>query len=338
MKKCFAILLIVLTRLLVLSLNGCHKPVTNQGEIVGDLQKSAVTMPPPAGMVLIPAGEFQMGSNDEEAEDDEQPVHTVHVDAFYMDKTEVTNAQYKAFLIANPYWQKSHVVARFHSGYYLQQANLPDGYYFQQVRGPEPEPPAPDYLHDWNGINYPTGKGNHPVTFVSWYAAVAYAEWAGKRLPTEAEWEKAARGGLVGKKYPHGNTITQKDANYGHTTGEYFVHSGEVKETTEVGSYPANAYGLYDMAGNVYEWCLDEYDSDFYAMFPPNGVARNPVASPNIVVRLMRKLINMKGTRVVRGGAWDLIAQHLRVAARTYTSPSFRSGFVGFRCVKDVTP
>ena len=253
-------------------------------------------------MVLIPAGEFQMGSNDAEAEDHEQPVHTVYVDAFYMDETEVTNAQYKAFLIANPYWQKSHIVARFHNGYYLQQANLPDGYYFQQVR--EPVPPDPDYLHDWNGINYPTGKGNHPVTFVSWYAAMAYAEWAGKRLSTEAEWEKAARGGWVGKKYPHGNTITQKDANYGHTTGEYFVHSGEVKETTEVGSYPANAYGLYDMAGNVYEWCLDEYDSDFYAMFPPNSVARNPVASPNIVVRLMRKLINMKGTRVLRGGAW----------------------------------
>ena len=332
MEKCFAILLIVLIILPVLSLNGCHKPVTNQGEIVGDLQKSAVTMPPPKGMVLIPAGEFQMGSNDEEAEDDEQPVHTVHVDAFYMDKTEVTNAQYKAFLIANPYWQKSHVVARFHSGYYLQQANFPDGYYFQQVRGSEPEPPAPDYLHDWNGINYPTGKGNHPVTFVSWYAAVAYVEWAGKRLPTEAEWEKAARGGLVGKKYPHGDTITTRDANYNAPA------SWEDKYTTEVGSYPANAYGLYDMAGNVWEWCLDEYDSDFYATFPPNGVARNPVASPNIVVRLMRKLINMKGTRVLRGGAWDETAEHVRVAARRYISPSFLAGFVGFRCVKDVTP
>ena len=332
MKKYFVILLIVLIGLLVsLSLNSCHKPVTQEGTV--NTSPTSPISPPPKGMVLIPAGEFQIGSNDE------QPGHKVYADAFYMDEREVTNAQYKAFLIANPYWQKSHVVARFHSGYYFQQASYRDGYYFQQVRERiPPASPAPDYLHDWNGINYPTGKGNHPVTFVNWYAAVAYAEWAGKRLPTEAEWEKAARGGLVGKKYPHGNTITQKDANYGHTTGEYFVHSGEVKETTEVGSYPANAYGLYDMAGNVYEWCLDEYDSDFYAMFPPNSVARNPVASPNIVVRLMRKLINMKGTRVLRSGAWDLIAQHLRVAARRYISPSFRSGFVGFRCVKDVTP
>ena len=291
MKKCFAILLIVLTRLLVLSLNSCHKPVTNQGEIVGDLQKSAVTMPPPAGMVLIPAGEFQMGSNDEEAEDDEQPVHTVHVDAFYMDKTEVTNAQYKAFLIANPYWQKSHVVARFHSGYYLQQANLPDGYYFQQVRGPEPEPPAPDYLHDWNGINYPTGKGNHPVTFVSWYAAVAYAEWAGKRLPTEAEWEYAVRSGLD---------------------------------------------GLYDMAGSVWEWCLDEYNEDFYGTFPRNGIARNPLSGADSVERLVNNFAHAmySSPRVSRGGPYRNPARAVRMSI----SPQIPSSYHGFRCVKDVSP
>ena len=107
MEKCFAILLIVLIILPVLSLNGCHKPVTNQGEIVGDLQKSAVTMPPPKGMVLIPAGEFQIGSNDE------QPGHKVYVDAFYMDEREVTNAQYKAFLMENPFWQKANRLIRF---------------------------------------------------------------------------------------------------------------------------------------------------------------------------------------------------------------------------------
>ena len=280
------------------------------------------------GMVLIPAGEFQMGSND--AADDEQPVHTVYVDTFYMDKTEVTNAQYKAFLIANPYWQKSHVVARFHSGYYPQQASYREDYDFQQVS----EPPLPDvdYLHDWNGVNYPTGKGNHPVTFVNWYAAMAYAEWAVKRLPTEAEWEYAARGGLVGKKYPHGDTITTRDANYNAPA------SWEDKYTTEVGSYPANAYGLYDMAGNVWEWCLDEYDSDFYATFPPNGVARNPVAGPNIVVRLMRKLINIKGYRVLRGGSWESALQNIRVAKRIYNPPFSLAGVAGFRCVKDVSP
>lgn len=334
MKRYFAIFLIVLIGLLALSLNSCHKARTSQTAISNDLRTSPPA--PPEGMVLILAGEFDMGSDDAEAKDNEQPVHTVYVDAFYIDKTEVTNAEYKAFLIANPYWQKSHVVAGFHSGSYLQQVSYRDGYYFQRVR--LPVPPDPDYLHDWNGINYPKGKGNHPVTFVSWYAAVAYAEWAGKRLPTEAEWEKAARGGLLGKKYPHGNTITQKDANYGSSRGSYSVQSGEVKETTAVGSYPANGYGLYDMAGNVYEWCFDEYDSDFYATFPSNGVVHNPVASLNSVVRLLRKLINMKGGRVVRGGAWDREAQHLRVAERAAASPSFLSGVVGFRCVRSASP
>ena len=331
MKKRFAIPLIVLIGWLVsVSLSSCHKPVTSQTGTPNDLRTPPVEVAVPEGMVLIPAGEFQIGSNDKEADNNEQPVRTVYIDAFYMDKTEVTNAEYKAFLIANPYWQKSHVVARFHSGYYLQQASYREEYDFQQVK--EPLPPDVDYLHDWNGINYPTGKGNHPVTFVNWYAAVAYAEWAGKRLPTEAEWEYAARGGLVGKKYPHGDTITTRDANYNGPA------SWEDKYTTEVGSYPANGYGLYDMAGNVYEWCLDEYDSDFYATFPPSGVARNPVAGPNSVVRLMRRLINMKGYRVLRGGSWESSLQNIRVAKRIYNPPFSLAGVAGFRCVKDVSP
>ena len=331
MKKCFAIPLIVLIGWLVsVSLSSCHKPVTSQTGTPNDLRTPPVEVAVPEGMVLIPAGEFQIGSNDKEADNNEQPVRTVYIDAFYMDKTEVTNAEYKAFLIANPYWQKSHIQARFHSGYDFQQASYRNDYNFQQVR----EPPLPDvnYLHDWNGINYPTGKGNHPVTFVNWYAAMAYAEWAGKRLPTEAEWEYAARGGLVGKKYPHGDTITTRDANYNAPA------SWGDKYTTEVGSYPANGYGLYDMAGNVYEWCLDEYDSDFYATFPPSGVAHNPVAGPNSVVRLLRKLINIKGDRVLRGGSWASSLQNIRVAKRIYNPPFSLAGVAGFRCVKDVSP
>ena len=137
----------------------------------------------PDGMVLIPAGEFQMGSNDGDADNDEQPVHTVHLDAFYIDANEVTNSEFKDFVLANPAWQKDFIDAKFHDG---------------------------NYLHDWNGNTYPLGQRDHPVRYVSWYAAVAYAVWVDKRLPTEAEWEKAARGGLKRKQYPWGNGINFK--------------------------------------------------------------------------------------------------------------------------------
>ena len=134
----------------------------------------------PDGMVLIPEGEFQMGSNNGNADPDEQPVHTVHLDAFYIDANEVTNGEFKDFVLANPAWQKDGIDEKFHDGNYLQ---------------------------DWNGNNFPLGERDHPVRYVSWYAAMAYAVWVDKRLPTEAEWEKAARGGLEKKQYPWGNGI-----------------------------------------------------------------------------------------------------------------------------------
>ena len=251
--------------------------------------------PPPEGMVLIPAGEFDMGSNDAEAGNDEQPVRRVYVDAFYMDKTEVTNVEYKEFLLENPRWQKERVRAAGNS---------------------------PNYLHTWDGNNYPKGKGNHPVEWVHWKSAMAYAEWAGKRLPTEAEWEYAARGGLKGKKYPNGNTITTRDANFGRNVGT----------TTPVGKYSANGYGLYDMAGNVWEYCLDEYDSEFYFTFPRNGVARNPLSGANSIEWILNNYTNLNWAVPVRGGAHDSVARLARVAFRWG-----RYGNQGFRCVKDVT-
>ncbi len=191
-------------------------------------QLPVTTQPNPVvvsgNMVRIPAGTFRMGSNDPEAFIDEQPVRSVYVNAFSIDRYEVTNVEYKRFVDANLQWQKGRVQARYHDG---------------------------DYLKDWVGNNYPSGKGNHPVVYVSWYAARAYATWVGKRLPTEAEWEKAARGGLVGRKYPRGNSIDASSANYGNGIGG----------TTAVGRYSANGYGLSDMAGNVWEWCSDVYDN-----------------------------------------------------------------------------
>ncbi len=249
------------------------------------------------GMALIPAGEFQMGSNDSDADDGEKPVHTAYVDAFYMDVYEVANAQYKKFVDANPQWDKDRIPSSYHDG---------------------------DYLKHWNGNNYPSGKGNHPVIYVSWYGAMAYAEWAGKRLPTEAEWEKAARGGLVGKRYPWGNSINSSRANYGSNVGG----------TTPVGSYPPNGYGLYDMVGNVWEWCLDAYDSDFYKKSP----RRNPIGGVDSITHITSNFTNVKWLRVLHGGAWLFSPRNLRVATRFRSNPTVTNSYYGFRCARSVSP
>ena len=248
----------------------------------------------PEGMVLIFGGEFEMGSNNTPSE---QPVHTVHLDAFYMDQYEVTNAQYKAFVIANPEWQKAYIDTRFYES---------------------------TYLENWDGNNYPEGKKDHPVTWVSWHAAMAYAAWAGKRLPTEAEWEYAARGGLANQRYPWGTSIDVSRANY----------NGNVGDTTAVGTYPANNYGLYDMAGNVWEWCLDEYQNDFYR----NSSRRNPMAGATPAQDMIGGFKNVHTPRVLRGGSLFTEHQSVEVSTRAESPPQYADFDLGFRCVKDTTP
>lgn len=252
----------------------------------------------PEGMVLIIEGEFQMGSNDGHADNDEQPVHTVHLDAFYIDANEVTNGEFKDFVLANPEWQKNVIDAKFRDDNYLQ---------------------------DWKGNNFPLGERDHPVRYVSWYAAMAYAIWVDKRLPTEAEWEKAARGGLEKKQYPWGNGINFNRANYGKKLGE----------TTPVGEYPANDYGVHDIAGNVWEWCLDGYEADFYA----NSPRRNPVAGANNVEGIVNDFENIVDFRVIRGGGWNSEPEWLRASNRHGTSPAYGGiGALGFRCAQSVAP
>ena len=272
--------------------------------IINYLLADPGTVPPPpeetqTGMVLIPAGTFQMGSDDPDAYADEQPVHTVHLDAFYMDTHEVTNAKFKAFVDANPAWQKDNIEDRFHDGYYLDE---------------------------WNGTDYPAGQADHPVIRVSWYAAMAYAEWAGKRLPTEAEWEYAARGGLAGKKYPWGDDVP---------TAAHASNNGV--GTTPVGRYPANGYGLYDMAGNVQEWCLDAYDAEFYAV---SDDSRNPIAGEMGIQELRENFASIptNPSRVLRGGSWYGVAQLRRVAIRFTNTPPLTDVSYGFRCARAVTP
>ena len=243
-------------------------------------------------MVPIPAGEFQMGNNS--GLSDEKPLHPIYVDAFYMDKYEVTNAQYKEFVDANLEWRKDYISNEYHDG---------------------------DYLKHWNGDNYPTGKGEYPVNYVSWYAAMAYAEWADKRLPTEAEWEKAARGGLRDKAYPWGNSVDSRKANY----------DKHIKKRTAVGIYSANGYGLHDMSGNVREWCLDEYIPSFYV----NSPRRNPVAGVSSIKHITNNFaINNRIPRVCRGGSWGDSSIGIRNSHRFGSAPTLTSVFIGFRCVK----
>ncbi|MYE88704.1 formylglycine-generating enzyme family protein [Candidatus Poribacteria bacterium] len=261
----------------------------------------ALDGPTPEGMVLIPAGEFQMGSNDSEAEESEKPVHTVYLDAFYMDVYEVTNAEYKKFIDANPQWGKD---------------RIPDDYHFG------------NYLKHWDGDNYPSGRGEHPVVHVSWYGAMAYSQWVGKRLPTEAEWEKAARGGLVAQKYPWGDSIDSSKANYGKTWYAKRV------PTTAVGSYAPNDYGLYDMAGNASEWCLDAYNADFYKDSP----LRNPIAGVESIEQIMNDFMSLRNPHTLRGGSWASAPAELRIAFRAGHYPIPAYDHTGFRCAKTVDP
>ena len=294
MFKRFSCFLLIITCFLIVS---CGEDESLPVSSVSATPPDAGGALPQEGMVLIPAGEFEMGSNDPEAGNDEQPVHTVYVDAFYIDKYEVTNLEYKKFVLANPRWGKDRIDKEFHRG---------------------------DYLSHWNGNNYPDGKLNHPVVYVSWYAAMAYAQWAGKRLPTEAEWERAARGGLAGKKYPWGDVIDIGKANYGVNVGD----------TTPVGKYPSNGYGLYNMAGNVWEWCLDEYDANFYFGDP----RKNPLSGTNRMDLVISNFISVKTFRVLRGGSWNSIPGNVRVALRNRVDPSISTYSLGFRCARTVTP
>ena len=193
---------------------------------------------PPEGMVLVPAGEFTMGTNDPNAPADQRPERKVNVDAFYMDKHEVTNAQFQEFILANGYNKRKYWTKkgwdfirkkRFYYSYPGKQT-----YRIESPLG--------------FGENSVSIEPQHPVIGVSWYEASAYAKWTGKRLPTETEWEKAARG-TDARIYPWGNTFDYSKLNY-------FPHH---EKLSSVGSFPngASPYGVLDMAGNVAEWCAD---------------------------------------------------------------------------------
>jgi eukaryotic-like serine/threonine-protein kinase len=235
------------------------------------------TAPSDKGMVLIQGGWLRMGSL--EGYEFEQPVHEVLVDSFYMDEMEVTNEQFRRFVEE--------------TGYISDAEN------------------SGNKKNNWKTFASPD-RNNHPVVLVSWNDANAYAKWAGKRLPTEAEWEYAARGGLVGMRYPWGDEPPPRRANFDRG------RRVQTPPTEPVKSYEPNGYGLYDMAGNVSEWCQDWYDPDYYR----NSPERNP-GGPST-----------GESRVIRGGSWYTDFNQLRTAGRISEFPGGYEYDRGFRCAK----
>jgi len=293
--------------------------------------------PAPAGMAWIPGGEFTMGSVDSLARPDEQPPHRVRVAGFWMDETEVTNAQFASFVAATGY----RTVAERPVDWEELRKQVPPGTpkppdsQLQPgalVFTPPAEPVGLDRYDRWwswtTGAcwNHPSGPGSsisgkeqEPVVHVALEDAQAYARWAGKRLPTEAEWEFAARGGLEGKRNAWGDEpVDPRRANtwQGHfpdrnTREDGFVLAAPVK------SFPPNGYGLYDMAGNVWEWCSDAYR-------PYDGADARITFVP--------------GSHVVRGGSFlccDSYCASYRPSARMSQTPDTGMQHLGFRCVKD---
>jgi len=241
-------------------------------------------------IVLIPEGEFMMGSPEGEGEKDEHPQHTVYLDAYWIDQTDVTNAMFSAFIGDTSYQTYAEEVG----GSYVFSGSQ------------RAEVSGADWAHPQGPSSSIVGLDDYPVVNVSWGDAQVYCEWAGRRLPTEAEWEKAARGtgGLI---YPWGNSDpTSSLANYGKNIGN----------TTAVGSYPdgASPYGVLDMAGNVFNWMGDWYDSGYYA----NSPDRNPQGP------------STGEFRVTRGGSWH--DSLLRTANRDWHSPLGLIDYFGFRC------
>jgi formylglycine-generating enzyme required for sulfatase activity len=308
------------------------------------------------GMVLIPGGTFDMGGDNEQASPDEYPKHKVEVAPFYMDITEVTNAQFKKFVDATGYittaerkpdWEELKKTVPpgtpKPSEEMLQAASL----VFKQSNGPVD---LNDYTQWWGWVpgaswktpegpnSTITGKENYPVVHVSWDDAMAYCKWAGKRLPTEAEWEFAARGGLTNNIYPWGNEHVNNGTPKANSWEGKFPYLNEQKDgflkAASVKNYPCNKYGLFDMAGNVWEWCSDWYDYNYYQVLK-KGIAINP-KGPS---KSFDPDEPHTPKRTLRGGSFlcnDAYCSGYRVARRMKSSPDTGLEHTGFRCVKDI--
>ncbi|MFG6117761.1 formylglycine-generating enzyme family protein [Thalassobacillus sp. B23F22_16] len=268
-------------------------------------------------MVLLPGGDFLMGTEDEDGFpwDGEGPVRKVTVDPFYMDSHTVTNAEFQQFTEETGYKTEAeqygwsfvfYLFVPHDFSYKVQQ--VPNTPWWLAAEGAfwfQPEGPGSDIQE----------RMDHPVIHVSWNDATAFCEWAGKRLPTEAEWEYAARGGLEQKRYPWGDTLTPNGEHYCNIWQGNFPKENTKEDgylgTAPVTAFPANGYGLYQMSGNVWEWCSDSFQKKGHA--------------------------NSSSSKVMRGGSYlchKSYCNRYRVAARTSNTIDSSTGNIGFRCVR----
>ncbi|MDQ3279793.1 MAG: formylglycine-generating enzyme family protein [Acidobacteriota bacterium] len=235
-------------------------------------------------MVLVPGGDVWIGSND--GSDAEKPQHAVNVPAFFIDPVPVTNAMFREFVTDTHFVTEAERIGAawgYANGDYRQVAAL-----------------------SWRSYAT-TDRDDHPVVLVSWHDAVTYAAWAKKRLPTEIEWEKAARGGLHQKLYPWGDDAPEGRCNWRRA-------AADIPPTSDVRAFEANSYGLYDVVGNVWQWCSDA----FVASYSPSSEAA-------------------PGLRSRRGGAWNVIQPfRLRCANRGAMQPTMAAPNVGFRCALSI--
>jgi formylglycine-generating enzyme required for sulfatase activity len=311
----------------------------------------------PQGMVWIPGGEFSMGGPDAsggvcsvDTVADARPVLRVKVDGFWMDKTEVTNAEFARFVDATGYKTVAEIAPT--------KEEFPDALPEMLVAGAVVFRPPPravglhNHLQWWTyvpGANWRhpegpdstiEGRGNHPVVHIAWQDAEAYAKWAGKRLPTEAEWEFAARGGLSGKTYAWGDDFQPDGKIMANTWQGRFPVKDEAEDgfagTAPVASFPANGYGLHDMAGNVWEWVADWYRADAYPR-ALKAAGQSPLVNPQGPAESWDPAEPGVPKRGQRGGSFlctDQYCTRYMIGTRGKGEINTPTIHAGFRCVK----
>ncbi len=313
--------------------------------------------PKPPGMVFIKGGDFSMGAkkNDPDALDDEKPAHQVRISSFYLDETPVTNAQFKEFV------QRT--------GYVTTAEKAPKLEDIRKQLPPGTPDPAPETLvagslvfrkplgrarswHDWwqwtPGANWRKpqgpgssieGKDDHPVVHISWDDALAYALWAGKRLPTEAEWEYAAHGGKNTRYVWGDEEFSSKHPQANIWRGTFptvSINPQGYVGTTPVKKYPANGHRLYDMAGNVWQWCSDYYHRNYYVGEAAKKLSCDPKGPPSS----WDPSEPYAKKRVHKGGSFlcsPSYCKGYRITARMRTSPDTSLCHLGFRCARSVS-